>query len=136
VEEDKTKVVDEKNTTQVVADTNTTQVKDDKVIPQIKDDKGTPEWLAPILSALGGMGGSYMLFIKPLQERIERLVNQMTDLRAETKELKQQNKEMEKSLKEIETSVKKMQESQSHANSDYLPTNQPIGQGPYVKKRF
>ena len=144
MEGDKTKVVDEKNTKQVVVDEkNTPQVKDDKVIVPPKDDKGTPEWLAPILSVLGGMGGSYMLFIKPLQERIERLVNQMSDLRAETRELKQQNKEkeksikeMEKSLKELERSVKELQENKSHASSDYLSVQQPIGQGTYVKKRF
>ena len=128
MEEDKTKVV--------VDEKNTSQVKDDKVIVPPKDDKGTPEWLVPILSALGGMGGSYMLFIKPIQERIERLANQMTDLRTETKELKQQNKEMEKSLKELEQKLKELQESKSHASSDYISVQQLIGQGAYVKKRF
>jgi chromosome segregation ATPase len=127
MEEDKTKVVDEKNTL---------QAKDDKVILQTKDDKATPDWLAPILSALGSMGGSYMLFIKPLQERLERLANQLTDLRAEAKELKQQNKETEKNIQELEKSIKQMQENKSHSNSDYISVKEPIGQGNYVKKRF
>jgi len=127
MKEDKTKVTETKNIQ---------EVKDDKAITQIKDDKAAPDWLAPIISALGSMGGSYMLFIKPLQERMERLANQLSDLWAETKELKQQNKEWEKSIKELEKSIKEMQENKSHSNSDYLSVREPIGQGTYVKKRF
>ena len=92
----------------------TKEVKDVTNTKEVKDDKGMPEWLAPILSALGGMGGSYMLFIKPLQERMDALTNHVNDLRAEVKELKHQNRELEKELREI-------QGNQSNNVNDYLP---------------
>ena len=107
--------------------------KDNKATPEtknnkeVKDDKGMPEWLTPILSALGSMGGSYMLFIKPLQDRMDALVIQVSDLREEVKELKQQNKELEKELEDI-------QQNQGGFNG-YLPTKKIIAQGSYVKKR-
>ena len=120
-EEDKTKVADEKNTK---------EVKDDKAIPLAKDDKGIPEWLTPILSAFGGMGGSYMLFIKPLQERMDMLANQLNDLRGEVKELRHQHKELEKELGVI-------QENQSNNPlNGYLPVKQVNGQSSYIKKRL
>ncbi len=109
------------------------EIKDNKAAPEIKntkevkDDKGMPEWLTPILSALGSMGGSYMLFIKPLQERMDALTTHVSDLRAEVKELKQQNKELEKEFEDI-------QENQGGFNG-YLPTKKSLTQGSYVKKR-
>ena len=123
-EEDKTKVADEKNTK---------EVKDDKAITLAKDDKGIPEWLTPILSALGGMGGSYMLFIKPLQERMDMLANQVIELRGEVKELRHQNKELEKSLGNME---KNQNNAISQTVNDYLPVKQPIGQVSYIGKRL
>ena len=98
---------------------------------EVKNDKDTPEWLTPILSALGGMGGSYMLFIKPLQERMTELSNQVIDLRSEVKELKQQNKDLEKEVDNI----------QAHQTNDvsevgYLPIKKSSSQGSYMKKRI
>ena len=112
----------------------TEEIKDNKAAPEIKnsqvvkDDKGMPEWLTPILSALGSIGGSYMLFIKPLQDRMDALVMQISDLREEVKELKQQNKELEKELEDI-------QQNQDSDFNGYLPTKKTIAQGSYVKKR-
>jgi len=112
----------------------TEEIKDNKAAPEIKnsqvvkDDKGMPEWLTPILSALGSIGGSYMLFIKPLQDRMDALVMQISDLREEVKELKQQNKELEKELEDI-------QQNQDSGFNGYLPTKKTIAQGSYVKKR-
>ena len=112
----------------------TEEIKDNKATPEIKnsqvvkDDKGMPEWLTPILSALGSIGGSYMLFIKPLQERMDALVIQVSDLRVEVKELKQQNRELEKELGEI-------QKNQDSGFNSYLPNKKTIAQSSYVKKR-
>jgi len=89
MEEDK-KIIPEINITKEV-----------KPVTEVKKEVETPEWLTPILSALGGMGGSYMLFIKPLQERMTELSNQVIDLRSEVKELKQQNKDLEKEVGNI-----------------------------------
>jgi len=111
------------------------EIKDNKAAPEIKNnqvvknDKGMPEWLTPILSALGSMGGSYMLFIKPLQERMDALTTQVIDLRSEVKELKQQNKKMENELEGI-------QQNQISGVNDYLPIKKPNSQGSYVKKRL
>ena len=112
----------------------TEEIKDNKAAPEIKnsqvvkDDKGMPEWLTPILSALGSIGGSYMLFIKPLQERMDALVIQVSDLREQVKELKQQNKELEKELEDI-------QQNQDSGFNGYLPTKKTIARDSYVKKR-
>ena len=77
------------------------------------------------------MGGSYMLFIKPLQERMNTLANQVIDLQSEVKELKQQNRDLEKEVGNI----------QANQNNDvsevgYLPIKKSIGQGSYLKKRI
>jgi outer membrane murein-binding lipoprotein Lpp len=100
-------------------------------IKPLENDKAPPDWLTPILSALGGMGGSYMLFIKPLQERMNELSTQVIDLRSEVKELRQQNRDLEKEVGNI----------QSNQNNDvsevgYLPIKKSIGQGSYLKKRI
>jgi FtsZ-binding cell division protein ZapB len=86
-----------------------------------------PEWVTPLLSALGSMGGSYMLFIKPLQERVDTMASQISDLRAEVKELKHHNRDLEKALEGIE-------ENQSSNLNGYLSVNKPNRQG--VKKRM
>ena len=107
------------------------ETKDQKDTKEIKDDKGMQEWLAPILSSLGGMGGSYMLWIKPLQDRMDTLVNQMNDLRIEVKELRQQNKEYELELENVNSQL------ENNLNGGgYLPIKKSIGQGSYLKKRI
>ncbi len=104
--------------------------KEIKPVSDTKDEnKGMPEWLTPILSALGGMGGSYMLFIKPLQDRMDALANQVNDLRGEVKKLRHQNKELEEDLGEI-------QGNQNNPLNGYLPVRKTIAQGSYVKKRL
>ena len=35
--------------------------------------KGIPSWLVPILSGLGSMSGSYILWVKPLQENFKAM---------------------------------------------------------------
>lgn len=40
--------------------------------PQPAMPAGMPEWLMPLLTGLGTMGAEYMLFIKPLQEKVEQ----------------------------------------------------------------
>lgn len=39
--------------------------------PQPSMPAGMPEWLMPLLTGIGTMGAEYMLFIKPLQEKVE-----------------------------------------------------------------
>ncbi len=105
------------------------ETKDQKDTIEVKENKGMPEWLAPILSALGSMGGSYMLWIKPLQERMDILVSQMNDLRAEVKELRQQNKEYEQELENVNSQL------ENNLNGGgYLPVKKSIGLGSYKKR--
>ena len=51
-----------------------------------------PAWVASILSALGGMGGSYMLWVKPLQDSFKAMSEQIEELREEVRELKRNEK--------------------------------------------
>lgn len=96
-----------------------------------KDDKGMPEWLTPILSALGSMGGSYMLFIKPLQERMDAVTNQINDLREEVKELKQQNIDYRLELQNVNSQL------ENNLNgAGYLTIKKTIQQGNYKKGRI
>jgi len=83
-----------------------------------------PEWVTPLLSALGSMGGSYMLFIKPLQERMDNIATQLSDLKEEIKELKHQNRDLEKDLEAL----------QGNNLNGYLSVAKPSAQG--VKRRF
>jgi len=107
------------------------ETKDPQNTKEVKDDKGMPEWLAPVLSSLGGMGGSYMLWIKPLQERMDILANQIDDLREEVKYLKQQNKEYAQELENVNSQL-----DNNLNGGGYLPIKKSIGQGSYLKKRI
>lgn len=55
-------------------------------------EEGMPAWVKPILSALGGMGGSYMLWVKPLQDSFKAMSEQIEELREEVRELKRNEK--------------------------------------------
>jgi predicted RNase H-like nuclease (RuvC/YqgF family) len=94
-----------------------------------KDDKGMPEWLTPILSSLGSMGGSYMLWIKPLQDRMDTLTNQMNDLKNKINQLTKQNDNLQEELDEI----KSLSENNLSGN-DYLPIKP--SKGSIIKKRI
>ena len=59
-------------------------------------EKGMPEWLSPILSALGGMGGSYLLWLRPLQAKVELLSESVKQTEEELKELKRGYRELER----------------------------------------
>ena len=107
------------------------ETKEPRDSEQPKDNKGMPEWLAPIVSALGSMGGSYMIWIKPLQERMDKLTDQVNDIKAEVKELRQQNKEYEKELENVN-----LQLENNLSGEHYLPIKQSNGQGSFSKKRF
>jgi len=54
-------------------------------------EEGMPAWVMPILSALGSMGGSYMLWVKPLQDSFKAMSEQIEELREEVRELKRKN---------------------------------------------
>ena len=81
------------------------ETKDSKETKEVKQEKGMPEWIAPmiapILSALGSMGGSYMLWIKPLQERIDFLSTQVKELQTEVRELRNEQEEYEEKVAKL-----------------------------------
>lgn len=110
------------------------ETKEQKDSKEVKAEKGIPEWLAPILSAVGSMGGSYMLWIKPLQERMDLLTNEINDLRVQIKELQQQNKEYEKELENINARIEN--NLNDNNGNTYLPIKTSIGQASYFKKRI
>lgn len=112
------------------------ETKDQKDTREIKDDKGMPEWLAPILSALGSMGGSYMLWIKPIQDRADTMARQINEMQMELKELMQQNKELAEQNQELANQVNRIQANQANEMNGYLPIKKSIAQGSYFKKRI
>lgn len=63
-----------------------------------KTEKGMPDWLMPILSGLGSMGGSYMLWIKPLQDNFKAMAEQIEDLKDDIREIKQKQKEVDRNF--------------------------------------
>lgn len=60
--------------------------------------KGIPSWLVPILSGLGSMGGSYMLWVKPLQDNFKAMAEQIEDLKDDIREIKQKQKEVDRNF--------------------------------------
>ncbi len=63
-----------------------------------KEEKGMPDWLMPILSGLGSMGGSYMLWVKPLQDNFKAMAEQIEDLKDDIAEIKQKQKEVDRNF--------------------------------------
>lgn len=63
-----------------------------------KSEKGIPDWLMPILSGLGSMGGSYMLWVKPLQDNFKAMAEQIDDLKDDITEIKQKQKEVDRNF--------------------------------------
>jgi hypothetical protein len=63
-----------------------------------KQEKGMPDWLMPILSGLGSMGGSYMLWVKPLQDNFKAMAEQIEDLKDDIREIKQKQKEVDRNF--------------------------------------
>lgn len=59
-------------------------------------DKGIPSWLVPILSGLGSMGGSYMLWVKPLQDNFKAMAEQIEDLKDDIAEIKLKQKQVDR----------------------------------------
>jgi predicted nucleic acid-binding Zn-ribbon protein len=104
---------------------------DTKSLPNAIDNNAIPEWLTTLLSALGSMGGSYMLWIKPLQERMDDLTNQINTLKTEIKELKQQNTEYKKGFENNTVPVK-----DNIDRGEYLPVKRSMHQGSYFNGRI
>ncbi|CAN5645835.1 hypothetical protein BH11BAC2_BH11BAC2_11240 [soil metagenome] len=65
-----------------------------------KQEKAIPDWLMPILSGLGSMGGSYMLWVKPLQDNFKAMAEQIEDLKDDVEEIKQKQKEVDRNFSE------------------------------------
>ena len=55
-----------------------------------------PSWLVPILSGLGSMGGSYMLWVKPLQDNFKAMAEQIEDLKDDIAEIKLKQKQVDR----------------------------------------
>lgn len=62
------------------------------------DSKGIPSWLTPLLSGLGSMGGSYMLWVKPLQDNFKAMAEQIETLKDEIREIKHKQKEVDRNF--------------------------------------
>jgi hypothetical protein len=62
------------------------------------DSKGIPSWLTPLLSGLGSMGGSYMLWVKPLQDNFKAMAEQIETLKVEIREVKHKQKEVDRNF--------------------------------------
>jgi hypothetical protein len=107
------------------------KTKDQPGTPLIKDNKGIPDWLTPLLSAVGSMGGGYLLWIKPMQDKLDALSNQLTDLKGEIKELKQEVKEYKQKGENVKPSL----ETDLNGES-YLPIKRSGNPGSYYTKRI
>ncbi|MCX6183002.1 MAG: hypothetical protein NT150_13870 [Bacteroidetes bacterium] len=87
-----------------------------KTSTENKDNNEMPKWvkdfLPPILSALGSMGGSYMIWIKPLQEKLESLEKKVKEVLDQIEELQEENNQL-----------KKLMGSNSQKQNDFGATN-------------
>lgn len=55
-------------------------------------DASMPEWLMPILTGLGSLGGTYALWVKPLQDGLKKMSEEIQNLKEEVAGLKHQSK--------------------------------------------
>lgn len=105
-------------------------------------DKGVPSWLVPILSGLGSMGGSYMLWVKPLQENFKVMAEQIEDLKDEMREIKQKQKEvdrnfhnkLENALKGIEASKRFDAKEKEEEEDDDDELIHPAKKGKHIRQ--
>ena len=102
--------------------------KTNSILDDLSKEKGVPSWLAPLLSGLGSMGGSYMLWVKPLQDNFKAMAEQIETLKDEIREIKQKQKEVDRgfydklqhALKGLETS-KRFDENEEEEDELMLP---------------
>lgn len=102
--------------------------KTNSILDDLSKEKGVPSWLAPLLSGLGSMGGSYMLWVKPLQDNFKAMAEQIETLKDEIREIKQKQKEVDRgfydklqhALKGLETS-KRFDENEEEDDELMLP---------------
>jgi hypothetical protein len=78
------------------------------------------EYLPHILSALGGMSGSYLTWVKPIKKDIDALNEEIDTLKSQQKKVKT---EFEKVYERLEILEKKLKEN---STGDKLTGNQPI----------
>lgn len=60
--------------------------------------KGIPSWLTPLRSGLGSMGGSYILWVKPLQDNFKAMAEQIETLKDEIREIKHKHKDVDRNV--------------------------------------
>jgi len=70
------------------------------------DMKDIPEWLYHLLTGVGTMGANYLLWIKPLQDKLEKLTLQFTKQESQIRELE---KEQSRLIREMEKEIQKSQ---------------------------
>ena len=78
-------------------------------------DQSVPEWLLPILTGLGSLGGTYALWVKPLQEALKKMSEEIQTLKDDAAELKHQLKKR-RSVQE--------EEDNEEEDDDFIPTHQ------------
>ena len=84
------------------------------------------KYLPEIISAVTSMGGSYMLWVKPLQDRMEMMSRQIMELQDELREVLRQNKHLQREL-EAQSGQNKLS-----GTEDFLPTR---GKSPFPAMR-
>lgn len=99
--------------------------------------KGTniPEWLMHLLTGVGAMGANYMLWIKPIQDKMETMNLKLTKQDSRIKELevaldrltrrleKESNNERQKSMDEEYFTLKRNKESEGKSGNSFRTVN-------------
>jgi hypothetical protein len=106
-----------------------------------KQEKAIPDWLMPILSGLGSMGGSYMLWVKPLQDNFKAMAEQIEDLKDDIEEIKQKQKEvdrnfsgkLEEALKGIKVSKRFDDKEEEETEDDEDELILPVKKGKHIR---
>ncbi len=104
-----------------------------------------PDWVMHLLTGAGSMGGSYLLFIKPLQEKFDDMQKQITDqketievLQAQIKQLirKQNNKVLSGRGKEYSRTSFKEQSSDESEHEENEDDNDDKEQSEISQKNY
>ena len=79
-------------------------------------NSNSPDWLMHLLTGAGALGGNYLLFIKPLQEKFDAMNQAIIDQGKAIKELKEQIDIVNNKIKK----AKRKKEDREEQNEDEL----------------
>lgn len=98
-------------------------------------DPKTWEWLKPLLSGAGAMTGTYLLWIKPIQDKLDAVNLRITEQDKLITKLEYKIKELENNSVRLSHKAEEVSENLKGSNNDYFEIKNKGQQSGNFKKR-